>query len=84
VFEYLEMLYNPKRKKHTRSGMLLPAQFERRQMLKRKGVGAPHISKAGIIRRTTVYLLRGANRALEDLRAGCSKEPQCSFRETTT
>ena len=37
VFDYIEMSYNPKRK-HARNGMLSPAQFERRQMMKRDGV----------------------------------------------
>lgn len=37
VFDYIEMLYNPKRK-HARNGMLSPADFERRQMMRRKGV----------------------------------------------
>lgn len=37
VFDYIEMFYNPKRK-HARNGMLSPADFERRQMMRRKGV----------------------------------------------
>jgi len=37
VFEYIEMLYNPKRK-HARNGMLPPAEFERRQLMKREGI----------------------------------------------
>ena len=35
VFDYIEMLYNPKRK-HARNGMLSPADFERRQMRRRE------------------------------------------------
>ena len=30
VFDYIEMLYNPKRK-HARNGMLSPIEFERQQ-----------------------------------------------------
>ena len=37
VFEYIEMFYNPKRK-HARTGMLSPVEFERRQMTKPEGV----------------------------------------------
>ncbi|WEF25933.1 IS3 family transposase [Paracoccus sp. S3-43] len=37
VFDYIEMFYNPKRK-HARNGMLSPAEFERRQMMRREGV----------------------------------------------
>lgn len=37
VFDYIEMLYNPKRK-HARNRMLSPTEFERQQMMKREGV----------------------------------------------
>ena len=37
VFDYIEMFYNPKRK-HARNGMLSPAEFERRQMMRHEGV----------------------------------------------
>ncbi|WP_354002440.1 IS3 family transposase, partial [Pseudogemmobacter faecipullorum] len=35
--DYIEMFYNPKRK-HVRNGMLSPAEFERKQMMRREGV----------------------------------------------
>ncbi len=37
VFDYIEMFYNPKRK-HVRNGMVSPAELERRQMMRCKGV----------------------------------------------
>ncbi len=37
VFDYIEMFYNPKRK-HARSGMLSPVEFERQQKMRHKGV----------------------------------------------
>lgn len=37
VFEYIEMFYNPQRK-HTKNGMLSPAEFERQHKLNNKGV----------------------------------------------
>lgn len=37
VLEVIEMFYNPKRK-HARNGMLSPAEFERHQKMRRKGV----------------------------------------------
>ncbi|WJS86449.1 IS3 family transposase [Paracoccus sp. TOH] len=37
VFDYIEMFYNPKRK-HARNGMLSPAEFERREVMRREGV----------------------------------------------
>lgn len=37
VFDSTEMFYNPKRR-HARNGMLSPAEFERRQMMRREGV----------------------------------------------
>lgn len=37
MFDYIEMFHNPKRK-HTRKGMLSPAEFERRPMTRREGV----------------------------------------------
>lgn len=36
VFDYIEMFYNPK-PKHAKNGMLSPAEFERRQMMRREG-----------------------------------------------
>ena len=37
IFDYIEMFYNPKRK-HARSGMLSPVEFERQQNMKQEGV----------------------------------------------
>ena len=37
VFDYIEMFYNPRRK-HTRNGMLSPAEFERQHKMKTEGV----------------------------------------------
>ena len=37
VFDYIEIFYNPKRK-HARNGMLSPAKFEWRRMMRREGV----------------------------------------------
>ncbi len=37
VFDYIEMLYNPKRK-HARNGMLSPVEFERQQKMNTEGV----------------------------------------------
>lgn len=37
MFDHIEMFYNPKRK-HARSGMLSPVDFERQQKLKHQGV----------------------------------------------
>lgn len=37
VFDYIEMFYNPKRK-HARNRMLSPDEFERQQIMRRKGV----------------------------------------------
>jgi putative transposase len=37
VFDYIEMLYNPKRK-HTNNGMLSPVNFERQQKTTTEGV----------------------------------------------
>jgi putative transposase len=37
VFDYIEMLYNPKRK-HGRNGILSPIDFEQQQNLKEQGV----------------------------------------------
>ncbi len=36
VFDCIEMFYNPKRK-HARNGMLSPAEFKRRQRMRREG-----------------------------------------------
>ena len=37
VFDYIEMIYNPKRK-HVRNGMLSPVDFERQQKMNKQGV----------------------------------------------
>ena len=37
VFDYIEMFYNPKRK-HVRSGMLSPVEFERQRKVNQEGV----------------------------------------------
>jgi putative transposase len=37
VFDYIEMLYDPKRK-HARSGVLSPVEFERRRKMRHEGV----------------------------------------------
>ena len=37
MFDYIEMLYNPKRK-HVRNGMLSPVEYERRQKISSEGV----------------------------------------------
>ena len=37
VFDYIEMFYNPRRK-HTKNGMLSPAEFERQHKMKTEGV----------------------------------------------
>ncbi|ASK89850.1 integrase core domain protein [Sphingorhabdus sp. SMR4y] len=37
VFDYIEMFYNSKCK-HTRNGMLSPAEFERQQKMKNEGI----------------------------------------------
>jgi len=37
VFDYIEMLYNPKRN-HSNNGMLSPVNFERQQKLNPQGV----------------------------------------------
>lgn len=37
MFDYIQMFYNPQRK-HTRNGMLLPVDFERKQKMTTEGV----------------------------------------------
>jgi len=37
MFDYIEIIYNPKRK-HVRNGMLSPVEYERRQKISSEGV----------------------------------------------